>query len=134
MGKKLQKISKYRPSIFQGNLQFSGGSGSVSLSVEHPFESALFRVLCAGLFVCLAGYLYFVSATVLNIMARKEANIESARIQGSLADLEQQYFALSESVDRHTATSLGLTSLDGANYVYVPGSTASAGGLVRNEI
>lgn len=134
MGKKLQKISKYRPSLFQGSLHFVGGRQVISLSVEHPFESIVFRALVATLFLLLAGYLYFVSATVLNIMARKEADIESSRIQGSLAGLEQQYFALSQSVDEHVASSLGLSELKGADYVYVPGSTASAAGLARNEI
>ncbi len=135
MVKKLQKISRYRPSIFQGKLGLSDPPrAGMSLAMEHPVEAIVFRILCVALVCMLLGYLYFVSATVLNIIARKEANIEVAKIQGSLAGFEQQYFALSQGVDRTVAASLGLSSLESAQYVYVPGSTASAGALVGNEL
>ncbi|MHB1086878.1 MAG: hypothetical protein ACYCZ0_03980 [Minisyncoccota bacterium] len=70
---KLKSISKYRPSIFQTSLDFSSARKSMTLAVEHPYESAFLRALMLILLVLCAGYLYFVGASVLNIIARKEA-------------------------------------------------------------
>jgi hypothetical protein len=135
MRNKLQKISKYRPSVLQGRLDLSAATkGTFSLTVEHPAEQLVFRILCAILVALFFAYLYFVSASILNIMADREAEASLAQIQTSIASLEQQYFALDEGVDQGIAASLGLEPLAGAHYVYVPGNAASAGPLASKEI
>jgi hypothetical protein len=96
------------------------------LSVEYIYERIAFRMLFALLGIILCGYLYFVGASVLNIIARKEATRDSAALQGNIAMLEKQYFVLSESITPQNGSSLGLAPLDGANYVYRPGMTAIA--------
>ena len=73
MRARIQKISKYAPSIFQGKLDFSSVQRDVSLSLEHPVERAALRILSIVLLVAICGYLYFVSASILNVIARKEA-------------------------------------------------------------
>lgn len=93
-----------------------------------------FRVLCGVLAVLLFGYLYFVSASILNIMAQREAEASLAQVQSTIASLEQEYFALDEHVDQSIASSLGLAPIEGAQYVYVPGNAASAGTLASKEI
>lgn len=97
-------------------------------------ERLVFQVLFVILFTLIVGYLYFVTASVLNIIARKEANIVSGRLEGAIASMEQEYFALSESIDAESASSLGLAPLHNTAYVYRPGSTAAAGTIEPNAI
>ena len=134
MRKKLTKISKYRPSVFQAKMDFSAVKEGFSLTIEHPMESVVFRTLGIVLFVLLCGYFYFVSASVLNIIARKEADTKSAVLQSSLAQMEQRYFALRDSVTPQEASSLGLSQVKNAQYVYVPGNAASAGMVAADAI
>jgi hypothetical protein len=134
MRNKLQKISKYRPSILQGRLELAAARGRFSLTVEHPAEQRIFHILCALLALLVVGYLYFVSASILNIMAGREAEASLAQVQSAIASLEQQYFALDEGINQSIASSLGLEPLDGAQYVYVPGNAASVGPLASKEI
>lgn len=122
----LKKISKYRPSILQGKLDFSATRKNTALAVEHPYESALLRALMLILVVLCAGYLYFVGASVLNIIARKEAAAETTRLQSAIAAMEQEFFALSESIDESVATTIGLAPIDDAQYVYRPGTAVAA--------
>lgn len=107
------------------------------LSLEYTFERIAFRVLFAVLGIILCGYLYFVGASVLNIIARKEATRSSVAMQSSIAGLEKQFFALSESVTPETGSSLGLAPVNDTDYVYRPGATASltpADTMERNAI
>jgi hypothetical protein len=130
---RLKSISKYRPSIFQATLDFSAARKNVTLAIEHPYESAFLRALMLILFTLCAGYLYFVGASVLHIIARKEAGIETTRLQSAIASMEQEYFALSHSVDESVAASIGLTNLEKTAYVYRP-STAVAATIPGNGI
>ena len=107
------------------------------LSLEYTSERIAFRVLFAILGIILCGYLYFVGASVLNIIARKEASRSSIALQSSIASLETRFFALSESVTPETGSSLGLGQVDDTDYVYRPGATAvaeSADTIERNAI
>lgn len=133
MTKKLLKISKYRPSIFQGKLDFSSAHRGVSLSLEHPAERLVLRVLSIALLALVCGYLYFVSASVLNVIARKEALARVVVIQGSIGGLEQEYFKLSQSVTAQTGEALGLSPVGQPKYVYRPGNVGAAT-IARNEI
>lgn len=96
------------------------------LAVEHQAERLALSVLSiiVGLLFC--SYLYFVGASVLNIIARKEADAQSLGIQGSVGVLEEQYFALSQSVTPQDAPSLGLAPVSQTAYVYRPGDAAVA--------
>ena len=64
MGAQLHKMSKYRPSIFQGRLDLFYTTRSVSLTREHPAERTFFRVLIASLLLIACTYIYFVGASV----------------------------------------------------------------------
>ncbi len=121
----LKQISKYRPSIFQSKLDFSAAR-SVSLTAEHPYENAVISALMLVLFVLACGYLYFVGASIFNVIARKEASAETTRLQSSIALMEQEYFALAEHVDESIAADLGLVAIDTTQYVYKPGTAVAA--------
>ena len=119
------KISKHIPSVFQGSFDFSGGR-SISLSIEHPVEATILRSLVALVVILLCAYLYFVSLSVLNVIARKEALAGISKFQSSISGMEQQYFALSETVKPSEGTYLGLSPLTNITYAYRPGNTAAA--------
>lgn len=133
MRTRIHKISKHAPSIFQGKLDFSTGRRGVSLGVEHPFERTLVRVLSIALITLICGYLYFVSTSVLNVMARREVLAHVTKIQGAIGGLEQEYFALSQGVTPQTGRALGLTPLVQTQYVYRPGNVGAVT-IDRNAI
>lgn len=133
MRTRIHKISKYAPSIFQGRLNFSSVQRDVSLSLEHPAERIILRVLSILLLASIAGYLYFVSASILNVIARKEALSSVAVIQGSIGGLEQNYFELSSGISPASGSSLGLAPVAHQSYVYRPGNVGAAT-IAVNEI
>jgi hypothetical protein len=96
------------------------------LSIEHLYERVALRILFGFLIIAIAAYLYFVGATVLHIIARKEALREVSALQSSLALAEREYFALSESASPSHGGALGLSPVEDTAYVYRPGSTARA--------
>ncbi len=126
MGKKTyHRISRYTPSLFQGALAFSGAR-SLSLSHEHPFEPLVRSVLLAALIALACLYLYCITSTVLNVIARKDTLAKTARLQGSIGSLEQRYLALSKEVNPGIAQAVGLAPLTDASYVYRPGAVGVA--------
>ena len=130
-----QKISKHRPSVFQGRLSLAAASKPrVALAVEHPAERFISRALIALLVVLALWYLYFVSASVLNIMARKEAMAQSASIEASIGSLEGQYFALQQSITPQSAIGLGLSPVESTDYVDRPGNVGIADTATENQI
>lgn len=133
MGAHIKKISKYTPSIFQGKFEFASGQGGVSLSRAHPYEYTIMQVLMFAIVVLVLGYLYFISASVLNVIARKEALSHVVTIQSEIGGLEQRYFMLSQEVSPQVGASLGLTPIQNTHYVYRPGNMTSAT-IARNAI
>lgn len=131
--KKLLKISKYNPSIFQGKFEFNAGSSRVSLSLEHPRERLLFHILSIALVVLVCLYLYFITASVLNVMARREALVRVNAIESEIGKAEQQYFALSQGVTPEEGANLGLVPATDTQYVYRPGSVGTVT-IARNAI
>src|SRR3989344_6074225 len=98
MRARIQKISKYAPSIFQGKLDLAGRRRSVSLTVEHTVERLLLRALIGAVVVLACAYAYFVIATTLNVIARKEALAQSMNLATAVSKLEREYFAVSQGV------------------------------------
>ena len=101
--------------------------------MEHPAEGILFRVLSILLIAAIGGYLYFVSASILNVIARKEALTKVSVIQGSIGGLEQRFFELSSGIRPESGPSLGLAPVGEKTYVYRPGNVGAAT-IARNEI
>ena len=142
MTKKLLRISKYKPSIFQGTLDFASKQ-HVSLVVEHPNERYLTYGLVLVLLALVGGYLYLVTATVLNVMARREALAQISKIEGVIGSVEQNYLALSHDITPLSGLSLGLHPVGPTEYVRRPGSLsagvpaqadAGAATIARDEI
>lgn len=119
-------LGKYRPSILQGTLQFEVGRPRPTLAMEHPYERHALSILSAMLFVCIGAYLYFVAASILNVMARSEALSHMRAIEGSMGSLEQEYLSLSQHVTRERAEALGLAPISRIDYMHRPGNAAVA--------
>lgn len=140
MGARLHKMSKYRPSIFQGKLDLYHTTRSVSLTLEHPAERTFFRAVIAALFIIACGYVYFVGASVLNVIARKEALLQTARLTGAVSALEREYFLVAKGVTPEAGERLGLAPVSKTAYVrrlgVVGDARVSEGGapVTRNEI
>ena len=126
MGSRILKISKYKPSVFQGSLRFSPKRAGFSLTAEHPLENILFRVFIAALVILAGSYIYFVSASVLNVIARKEAVKEIASLGSRVSLLERDYYAATTAVTPKAGTQLGLSPVSETRYVHRPGSVGTA--------
>lgn len=124
--RKALRISKYIPSSSQAKLNLFVTEKRVSLAHEHPYEAHARQILFALLAVMIFGYLYFVAASVLNIMARKEANTAVFALQSTIAHMESEYFALSHSMQPENGARIGLAPVEDTHYVYRPGNAASA--------
>src|SRR3989344_1493159 len=132
MGSRIYKISKYKPSIFQGSFRFSTPHARLShrvgfsLTMEHPTERAVLKMLVAALMV-------FVSASVLNVIARKEALAQTATLSSTLSLLERDYYTAGAAVTPSEGERFGLAPVSDTQYVYRPG-TIGAARVVSNGI
>ena len=125
MRARIQKISKYAPSVFQGKLDFASARRGLSLTAEHPVEPVLFRALL-GIVVALAcAYVYFVGATILNVIARKEALAQTASLTSSVSGLEREYFAAAQNIGPEDGARLGLSPVSDALYLHRPGNLSA---------
>ena len=126
MRARIQKISKYAPSIFQGRIDFSASpnrSGrSFSLTLEHLSERLFARLFLGALAILSIAYVYFVSASIMNVIARKEALDESASLASAVSVLEREYFAALEGINPEDGARLGLTPVSTTVYVRRPGT------------
>lgn len=96
------------------------------LAIEHPLEKRALAALASILCLLVLAYLYLVAASVMNIVARKEADARATQIQSSIGALEESYFALSNALTPDSASSLGLAPVAKTAYVYRPGNAAAA--------
>ena len=124
MKKHLEKISKYKPSALQGALHLEVSRPRAGLAMEHSLETRARSVLFIFLVLLVAGYLYFVTASIFNVMARTEAIRQTQEIESSIGSLEQRYLALSQAVSPQTGIALGLAPISNTSYVYRSGNAA----------
>ncbi len=130
---RIQKMSKHNPSIFQGRLNFAAAQKPhMSLAVEYPSERIMLRIFIALLVTLALCYLYFVSSSIMNIMARKEAMVRSGSIEASIGSLEGEYFTLSQNITPQSAVAIGLAPIpiQDTDYVARPGDMGMA--TIRN--
>ena len=88
-----------------------------TLTIEHPLERVAMRVLVAAVMALVIAYVYLIAASTFNIIARKQAEVSSVTIQGTLAQLSSQYYELSKQVTLARATSMGLSPIAQKDYV-----------------
>ena len=93
-----------------------------ALTMEYEYERIAFKWLFIVLAALVCAYLYFVSASVLNVIARKDAMRSMSESTSAIASLEQRYFDLSQDMTKATAENLGLAPVTKTAYVYRPGT------------
>lgn len=120
MGRKI-----HTPSIFQSKLEFASARG-FQLAAEHPMENVALRALLAIFVLLILAYIYIVGASVLNIIARKEALAQSDRLSTEISSFEKDYFAVSHTVTPDAGVVLGLSPVSKISYVYRPGTVGQA--------
>ncbi|OGG58907.1 hypothetical protein A3C86_02565 [Candidatus Kaiserbacteria bacterium RIFCSPHIGHO2_02_FULL_49_16] len=123
----------HKPSIFQMKLQFPASRADFALDSEHPFERVAFNTFLAVLTLLVFSYIYLVSSSALNIIARKEALAQSAQVGSSIGTYEREYFAVSRKVTPEAGTILGLAPVSKTAYVFRPGTVGQAK-VAHNEI
>jgi len=84
------------------------------------------RVLLLLLTVCALGYIYFVSTSILYVIARKDAHTHIAQTESAIATLESEYFTLSSAISVEEATNFGLVPVSQKNFVTRTSVHASA--------
>jgi hypothetical protein len=131
MRARIQKISKYAPSIFQGRFDFSQKIRRISLTIEHPVERITFRAFVCMLGVLASLYLYFVGTSVLNVVARKESLRETAALANAVSQLEREYLVASQDIGPEDGARLGLTPVSKTVYIHRPGNLSA--GLPEQE-
>ena len=89
-----------------------------ALSAEHPFEHVLLRYLFVAAGLLAFVYLYLVAASVLNVIAQKEADQNSSALESKIGGLEAQYFSLSQDITQQKASELGLLPVSESSFVY----------------
>lgn len=97
-----------------------------------PREEAAIRLLSVTLFVLVLTYITLVSMSIVNVIARTEAEEHIVSLRATVGELEHDYFALAEGVTAENGDELGLTAVSDIHYVHTPGATAAAktaGGL-----
>ena len=95
-------------------------------TVEHPLEAHARTVFSVCLAVGVVLYVYFVGASIVNLMARKEAFTAAAQTSAMVSDLEQQYLTLSHGLTSEQGTAIGLHVVTPLAYVHTLGATAFA--------
>lgn len=133
MKKAALHISRFKPSIFQGRLDFENVSKrqTTVLAMEYSFERFAFPILSTILVVLVFAYFYFVIGSVFNVIGERQADAQSGNLQSSISSLEQQYFALAQDLTPQTAAAMGLTPIKNTTYVYRPGNAAAAPSSVQ---
>ncbi|KKW20110.1 MAG: hypothetical protein UY63_C0001G0015 [Parcubacteria group bacterium GW2011_GWA2_51_10] len=104
------------------------------LSIEHPFERLLLRALLVIFVGLIFAYLYFVGASILHIIARKDALTQSAAISTAIGNHERDYFALSKNLTAESGGQFGLRPVGEVAYVNRPGTLGLADGALENGI
>lgn len=90
-------------------------------------EEQVLRVLGLALGACVFAYVGFVSFSIMNVIAYREAVAETESLRTELGLLEQEYFELSKGVHEDLAVNLGLVPVSDRSFVRVPGALGSAG-------
>lgn len=88
-------------------------------------EQFVIHGLVLALFLCIALYGYFVSLSIMNVIANREASVESERLRSTVVALEQEYFNLSKSITADLATDVGLTDTTETEFVRRPNGMAA---------
>ncbi|MFA5830388.1 MAG: hypothetical protein WC878_01000 [Candidatus Paceibacterota bacterium] len=94
----------------QENIQIK----SISL---YDFEQKMFWLFATLIFCTLVFYMYVISSTILNIVARETAERDVKSANSVISVLESEYIALGRNLDLNNAKDLGYREVAEVDYV-----------------
>ncbi len=116
-----------------GTLSIPFADPAKVLHMSLPLEERAVQALGAVIACLVVGYIVFVSMSVVNVIASKEAADKISALRASVSQLENDYFALSDTVTKDSGVALGLTPVSKTNYVSRTG-TVGAATRPRNDL
>lgn len=81
------------------------------------FEKKAFWMLLSIAVLSAGAYVYFICASVANIVLRKEASIEMSKVSSSVGNLESAYLQKKTALNKEYAASLGFTDIKQTAFV-----------------
>lgn len=66
----------------------------------------------------IVGYLFFISTSVFNTVALKDAEIKNAELRSELAMLESEYVSIEKTIDKQLAFELGFNDAESNTFSY----------------
>lgn len=78
----------------------------------------MFFAALSLLLILFSAYVYFVSASIVHVIVRKEIDREAAYLSSRIGDLETAYIAAQQAIDNDTASARGFDFTQ-ARAVYV---------------
>ena len=101
----------------------------------HAFrgEEFVLHALFLMIGLCVVGYAYFVSLSIINVIAHKEAIAQSESLLSEVGTLEEEYFELSKQVTPESGAHLGMTATSDTTFIRRPGAVGSVAGA-RTDI
>ncbi len=64
-------------------------------------------------------YIYFVSASIVHVIARKEVDRDIAHLHSRIGELESAFIAANQAITEETVTAYGFVADDGSEKVFV---------------
>ena len=89
-------------------------------------EKILFHALVGILVLCAGFYMYFINATVHNVVARQNFETESSQLTLAIGSEEFQYISKRNSVTLDLAYSMGYKDVSKKTYISRAGTTRVA--------
>ena len=86
-------------------------------ALTSEYKKTLFVALFA-LGIIIAGYLFFISSSVFNTVALKDAEIKNAEMRSDLASLEAKYIVMEKALDKTRALALGFEDAESNTFSY----------------
>ncbi len=87
------------------------------LAEEYFWESHLRRLLVLCTAVAFVAYVYCVAASILNVIARKEADAKAASFAAAISAHESTYFSLTQSIKEESLGEHGLFAISDKHFV-----------------
>ena len=96
-------------------------------------ERRIFFAALSLLLILFGAYVYFVSASIVHVIARKEIDREIAQVNSRIGDLESAYIVAQQAITEDTISEYGFASVS-ASKVYIERAPTNLVLLTHNEI
>lgn len=80
-------------------------------------ESRLFYVALSSCLIAVSTYMYFVSVSVVNVVMRKEVDVEMRELTTTMGELEAAYIEKQHAVSSDIATARGFVMADSKIFI-----------------